>query len=503
MKVLVLEHPRIGSREHFNDIANTPLWSCLMGGYAASALRESGQDVVYCDAAGAGWNFERTRSFVLEQAPSLLSVNAVYFWEHTGRLFEFLEELRRDRFQGHINLFGFYPSLAAADIIRTGLVDSVAAGECETTLRELGEALSVGGDWRGIDGLATDSYAASRVHRKPEKNLDGFAFPERPPKIPEPACVLASRGCYNHCSFCLVPPFYNCGPLWRGRSPENVVAEIESLMRKGCRDFYFVDPNFIGPGASGRLRCLDLLERLRPLNIAFGMETRPNDLTETLLDELRRAGLKSLLLGIESGSARMLERIGKGAGQDAGERAIALCRSAGIEPEVGFIMFLADTSLVDIRESLDFLGRNRLLDRLDRTANLLGHRQIVLKGTSGYARLAAEGRLQPCGFMGFEGLVRHADRRVAWLADTASAACHWVLRQTGEPGSPVYWKNAAGLVHVRLNEALTNRFRDLLELAAGKEAPPDSKAATAETERLFGRIMEPTGNNMIREGGIE
>jgi hypothetical protein len=32
MKITVLEHPRLPSDAHFNDIANTPLWSCLMGG---------------------------------------------------------------------------------------------------------------------------------------------------------------------------------------------------------------------------------------------------------------------------------------------------------------------------------------------------------------------------------------------------------------------------------------------------------------------------------------
>jgi hypothetical protein len=31
MKITILEHPRLPSDAHFNDIANTPLWSCLMG----------------------------------------------------------------------------------------------------------------------------------------------------------------------------------------------------------------------------------------------------------------------------------------------------------------------------------------------------------------------------------------------------------------------------------------------------------------------------------------
>lgn len=485
MKVLVLEHPRIRSWEHFNDIANTPLWSCLMGGYAAAALHEAGHEVIYCDAAGGGWDFDQTRRYVLDHAPALLCLNAVYFWEHTGRLFDFLADLRREGFEGHVNLFGFYATLASADLLQAAPIDSVAVGECEHTLRDLSNALAGGQSWNRIAGLATDPATTEKVRRTPEKDPGCFAFPERPPGLPAPACVLASRGCYNHCSFCLVPPFYNRGPLWRGRSPENIVDEIQELMQKGYRDFYFVDPNFIGPGAAGRQRCSDLLERLRPLNITFGMETRPNDLTEALLVELRDAGLSSLLLGIESGSANMLGRIRKGTTQDAGERAIALCRAAGIEPEVGFIMFLADTSLSDIRENLDYLARNRLLDRLDRTANLLGHRQIVLKGTSGYAQLAVKGRLDVSGVMGFEGRVRHIDPRVAWLSETALAACHWVLRQMGQSDSPVHWRCSAGPAHERLNAALVKRFHELLNLAEGNGTPPAPELAAAESECQF------------------
>jgi len=51
MRIILLEHPRVPSAAHFNDIANTPLWSCLMTGYAASSLREAGFDAKIVDAA--------------------------------------------------------------------------------------------------------------------------------------------------------------------------------------------------------------------------------------------------------------------------------------------------------------------------------------------------------------------------------------------------------------------------------------------------------------------
>ena len=41
MKILLLEHPRSINPERCNDIANTPLSSCLLTGYAAGVLKKA------------------------------------------------------------------------------------------------------------------------------------------------------------------------------------------------------------------------------------------------------------------------------------------------------------------------------------------------------------------------------------------------------------------------------------------------------------------------------
>ena len=136
-------------------------------------------------------------------------------------------------------------------------------------------------------------------------------------------------------------------------------------------------------------------------------------------------------MGIESGSAQVLSRIDKTSGPEASARAIDLCRKHGIEPEIGFLMFVPDSDLKDLAANLTFLSENRLLDRLDRTANLLSHVQIVLAGTSGYQRFEAEGRLEKTGIFGFQAGVRFTDPAVARVADRLVFACRQVLRETG------------------------------------------------------------------------
>jgi hypothetical protein len=73
--------------------------------------------------------------------------------------------------------------------------------------------------------------------------------------------------------------------------------------------------------------------------------------------------------------------VSKHASVDVSSRAIALCRQAGIEPDVSFLMHTPDAFAGDLFHNLDFLEKNGLLDRLERTANLLCHRQIVFRGT--------------------------------------------------------------------------------------------------------------------------
>ncbi len=484
MRICVLEHPRIRSVKRFNDIANTPLWSCLMGGYGAAMLKKSGHDVLFWDTTFLKWDFAGTSREIIRSAPDLLCINAVYIWEHTPLLFEFMENLRKGGFAGHINLFGFFPTLAWRAILAgTAAVDSIAVGEFEDTLVALARGLEAGADLSNIPGLALGAPGRARILRRPpHRKPDRFETPLRACLPGTTISILASRGCYNHCSFCPIPSFYNNGPEWNGRAPQDVFAEISELVKQGHRDFYFAEPNFIGPGAPGRARILEIIKLIRPLKISFGMETRPNDLTAGLLDKLVDAGLNSLLLGIESGSTSVLGALDKYSSSAVGARAIRLCRAAGIEPEIGFLMFVPDSTGPDLRENFEFLQKNNLLDRLDRTANLLSHCQIVLLGTPGYDRFKEQGRLRPTGIFGFEGEVAFRDQAVARMSELVVAACHYVLRDMERPASPVHWRKPHNSpLHLKLNDYLVSMFERLLQRI---DSPPVSSLAETKKELI-------------------
>ena len=135
-------------------------------------------------------------------------------------------------------------------------------------------------------------------------------------------------------------------------------------------------------------------------------------------------------------------------------------------------MFVPDSTVEDLEHNLLFLQKNRLLDGLDRTANLLSHCQIVLLGTSGYNRFLEQGRLRPSGLFGFEGEVAFRDSGVAWLADLTVHACHLVLREMGKKDSPLYWQlDAKSPAQECVNDYLVQLFERLLQTVKSEVLP--------------------------------
>ncbi len=484
MKILLLEHPRSITRERCNDIANTPLSSCLLTGYSAGMLQSKGHDVEIIEGYLDKLSYEEIGDSISTAKPDLLGVHMVYHWKEDHALFDFLARIKREIPVSAITAYGFYPTVAFKNILeQCRAIDSVIIGEPEMPFAELASLVPPGRPATLIPGLAARDGSGSIRHlqQKPVEDLDGLPFPVRTEALSRlsEVNILGSRGCYGKCTFCYINSLYGPGPSWRGRSPENIIAEIDAVItERAAGDFYFTDPNFFGPGRKGQERALRIASLLKKRNIRFGIEGRVNDIHDKTIGALVDAGLRHILIGLESGRDASLKRMNKMTSVAQNEKALGILRKHGVEPNVGFIMFEPDSSLADVRVNFEFLRRNDLLRNLPVTANVLYHHQIILEGTEAYDHLRKEGRLDTPA-SSYEGTAYFKDPAVAALADTMRQVTNTLFsHMEGIWSGRVMEPPGARGRYARINRLLAALFEDTLSALEKGERPGKEEVET-------------------------
>jgi len=164
-----------------------------------------------------------------------------------------------------------------------------------------------------------------------------------------------SRGCAYTCPFC--PQSSREDNSWRRKSPERVADEMErSLSLYGTRLF-----RFGGQFTPGRLMEGIAEEILaRGLDVEFTSFAHVSAMRDTDFELLRRAGLRAVFYGVESGSQRILDgSLGKRTRVEDIERVMLRTRKAGIAVAASIIHPAPGESDETAEETLALLGRTR------------------------------------------------------------------------------------------------------------------------------------------------
>ncbi len=499
MKILLLEHPRSVAAEHCNDIANTPLCSCLLSGYTAAMLKKDGHDVEIIEGFLDSLSYDDVWATISAYKPDVLGVHMVYNWEKDLALYAFLAHVKNE-LGPHIVAYGFYPTIAYEDILTScPAIDAVIAGEPELAMARLAASKLKAEQVALIPGLVLRDGAGGFQANKPEviQDLDSMPFPVRTDALMRlsEVNILGSRGCYGRCTFCYINTFFTRSGTWRRRSPENIMEEIDGLIvGEGVRDFYFTDANFFGPGSIGQERALQIATLLKERNVRFGIEGRVNDIHDETIAALRSAGLRHMLIGLESGRDESLKRLNKLTTVAQNEEALRILRKHGIEPNVGFIMFEPDSTLDDLRVNFEFLKRNGLLGDLARTANVLYHHQIILEGTAAYHYLRQKGRLVTAG-SNYEGTTYFENPRVATLAGIMRRITNKLFSALDDIWSGrVPEPDGAKAGYDKLNRLVVTTFEENLtalqsgETLSERQASAIVKGAEKEIEEIVSRV---------------
>lgn len=321
-----------------------------------------------------------------------------------SRIGQHLRELLGDSV--HITAGGPVVSSMGASLLRNPawtFLDSSVRGEGEVSIRQLLQVVAGNADFSSVPNLCyrTPADVVSNPLSSAVHDLDHLPFASRDQIITGPfrtARIATSRGCTSRCSFCNAPHAGNTlsGKVWRGRSPESVVDEIEEIYNEHqVRDVEFVDSTFEDPGgtpkAKERIATIARLILQRNLNITFGccvqaQNWRSDDLW--LIGLLKQAGLQRVLIGLESGSTETLRSWSKKATVADNHRAIELFNMNGVYVNMGFIMFHPHSTWEEVGENAAFLQAAGC-----RNLRLLCTRMEVYPGTEILERLRREGLL--------------------------------------------------------------------------------------------------------------
>jgi radical SAM superfamily enzyme YgiQ (UPF0313 family) len=286
---------------------------------ATAVLLDAGLDAKLVDACAQNWSRAEVERLLRDERPALVVLHAA-----TPSIDNDLSycALAKETAGARTVLVGQHVTAEPEDTFRRsrGALDFIALGEYDYTLRDLAS----GSRPEETKGLAYRSPDGRVVRTLPRPFLDVNELPFPAWRFIDPAwyydggklhpflTLISGRGCFGRCTFCRDPQLLY-GHENRYRSPERVVDEMEHDLRlfPNLREIMFETDTFTANRDHVEGVCREILRRRLETRIRWSCNVR-TDVKRDLLQLMRRAGCRMLMIGFEFGTQGALDAVKKG-----------------------------------------------------------------------------------------------------------------------------------------------------------------------------------------------
>jgi radical SAM superfamily enzyme YgiQ (UPF0313 family) len=205
---------------------------------------------------------------------------------------------------------GPQPNIYINETIAFEEIDYIVLGEGEKIFTELVNRLAQGKDVMNIPGIALKHDGKTIINDQKGyiDDLDELPFPARhltPYKKyfsilgnhSTFTTMVSSRGCPFRCLFC--DRAYH-GKIYRKRSAQNVVLEMEECQKLGIQEIDFQDDLF----TFNKSRVLEICDILisKKIKLKWNVRSRIDTVDRGLLKRMAEAGCQRIYFGIEAGT---------------------------------------------------------------------------------------------------------------------------------------------------------------------------------------------------------
>ncbi len=361
-----------------------PLWCRLIAGY----VRDRGHSVGILDAAAEGLDAQEVARRVRKIAPKLICIS-VYGHQPSASTQTMPAALDIARLLAHrrhldpavdrvapIIMVGGHVAALPERSLRESEADYVCNSEGPVTVERLlaqikhpdplikgvpglvwteGRSVfqNVAPPLVDIDALHGDVWDLLPMEKYRAHNWQCFEGGSRQPY----ASIYTSLGCPYKCAFCCINAPFRTN-RYRMRDPAAVVAEVEKLHDEyGVTTFKIVDEMFVLNDRHVRAICEGLAELPYVDELNFWAYARVDTISADVAGLLRKAGIRWICLGIESGSDMVRDGSNKSFDDSAIIDVVRMIQAAGINVLGNFIFGLPD-------DDAESMGRTLRLAKL-------------------------------------------------------------------------------------------------------------------------------------------